>query len=562
MRDSVTTTETRVFAQIARLLDDYETECIFGYLGEDTAPIMVAAEAVGLRQYIARHENQAVAMADGYARAGGRIGVVILTGGPGFTNALTAINTACRARSGVVVLVGCGRPEEDDLSTDRVRSATVASWLKYFPQRAVCREIGIEALVPLVAEDVVPAISAALARARHREVAVVLLGRDLLLERCATPERPPEPRREHRGQKVAGDGVIAQLADLLQQTWAIRRPVVLAGRGAVASGAMPSLRRLGELIGALLVTSLPASGLFREDPFNAGVCGSIASSTTLELIARADCVIVFGASFNQHTTYDNALFQQAMLIHVDDDPAALGRFREIDLAIESDACICSDMLVAELERRKHRSIGYRTPETAALLRTARSIDAITDLSSGDRIDPRTLLATLNDILPTDRIHVIDGGQQGQWVLRYFEPTAPQNLVHLLEAGSIGLALGAGLGAAIARPNDMAVVSTGDAALMMSLGELETAVRYNVPVLVIVTNDGALSAEVNVLADLNLSTTSAKIPAPSFDRVAASLGVEAIAVRTRADLETVRHRLLAPLRGPLLLDCYVEPTVRP
>ena len=172
---------TRVYDVVADSLVTSGVECIFGVMGEDTAPLVVAAAARGIAYHPARHENQAVAMADGYSRATGRVGIATVTGGPGFTNALTAINTVHRAQSRVAVLIGAGRPAEDDHTPDVVRQANGASWLKYFPQAAVLDLLGIAVVRPQTAGG--PAAGdATRAMTLAREGPVVLvLGRSLLL---------------------------------------------------------------------------------------------------------------------------------------------------------------------------------------------------------------------------------------------------------------------------------------------------------------------------------------------------------------------------------------------
>ncbi|MEO8754854.1 MAG: thiamine pyrophosphate-binding protein, partial [Casimicrobiaceae bacterium] len=231
----------RVYDVVADALVAADVACLFGVMGEDTAPLVVAVAARGIRYYAARHENQAVAMADGYSRASGRTGVATVTGGPGVTNALTAINTAHRAGSRVLILTGAGRPAEDDLDPAVIRQSTVASWLKHFPHATALGGLGIEVMRPQSAQSAEADTKAAIARARRGTV-VLVLARQLLLETAVQSRHHDhiadgwEPRRPE-------DGDIAALADALQETWAIRRPIILAGRGAAWSDAAQALAR-------------------------------------------------------------------------------------------------------------------------------------------------------------------------------------------------------------------------------------------------------------------------------------------------------------------------------
>jgi thiamine pyrophosphate-dependent acetolactate synthase large subunit-like protein len=337
--------------------------------------------------------------------------------------------------------------------------------------------------------------------------------------------------------------------------------LILAGRGAVLSGAAPALRRLGELTGGLLATTLRATGLFSGDPYDVGVCGTFATPVASDLITQADCVLAFGAALNHMTTYNNTLFPKAMVVHVDADEAAIGRFVDAGLAIRADARQVAEALVSELERRGHSVTGFRTPATREAIAAYRIGDGVRDQGTPDLIDPRVLMLELDRILPRGRILCADTGQHARFAIRYLRVERPENLVQASEAGSIGLGIGTGIGAAIGRPGELIVVAVGDGGMMMSLGDLETAVRLRLPMLVVVSNDEALGAEVNVLSDLGMETRLAKIPSPSFEAVAAALGARAATVRSAADLGVVAQWLRDRADTPLVLGCRVNPEVR-
>ena len=551
---------TPVHEVVARQLKAAGVECMFGVMGEDTAPLVVSAAALGIVCHAARHENQAAAMADGYSRATGRTGFVTVTGGPGFSNALTAIHTAHRAGSRVVVLAGAGNPAENDRQRDFVRNASAVGWLKQFPQAATLELLGIPVVKPLEGALAAAATRAALALGQHGTV-VLVLGRQLLLEKIAAASEPAARPEDAPKPKAAAAQDIAALADLLGETWAVNRPLILAGRGAMSSGAGPALKRLGELNGALLATSLPGAALFDGDPYDIGVCGTYASALASDLIPQADCVLAFGATLNRWTTYNNTLFPRAHVIQVDASAEALGRFMDIDLGIAADARHVALALIAELEKRGHAAAGFRTPEVRASIASFMPESGHVDRSTKDLLDPRSLMQALNRLLPAGRILCIDGGQHARFAIRNLRVAQPRNFMQAVEAGSIGLAMGEGVGAAIGRPGELVVVCVGDAAMMMALGDLETAVRLRLPLLVVVSNDAALGAEVNVLSDLGMDTSQAQIAAPSFELIARAMGAQAATVRSTEDLRVIESWLAAPQRMPLLLDCRVNPEVR-
>jgi thiamine pyrophosphate-dependent acetolactate synthase large subunit-like protein len=550
---------TRQYDVVADALLRARVECVFGVMGEDTAPLVVAIAARGIRYLPARHENQAVAMADGYARATGRLGVATVTGGPGVSNALTAIHTAHRASSPVLVIAGAGRPTEDDLAPGVIREGNAASTMKHLPHAALLGGIGIQVFKPLVGAAVVRETERALAHARSA-TGVLVLGRMLLLETAAIAaptHAPVEAVRPCAPDPELVNGV----ADLLQETWAVKRPLILAGRGALRAGAVPALARLGEITGAIVATTLPARESFHEQPYYVGVCGTYSTPVASELIAQSDCVLAFGAGLNKLTTYDNTMFRRALIVHIDATESAIGRFVDVELGIVADARLTAEALVAVLEARGHRFAGFRTRETAEAIARFDAGADVKEKSVPGAVDPRCLMLALDRMLPRSRVLCADGGQQPKFAIRYIGVERPENFLYTIDAGSIGLSLGVAIGAAVARPDSCVVAAMGDGAMMMSLADLETAVRLKLPMLVVVANDEAYGAEVCVLADLGMQTDLARIPCPSFAAMAEAMGAQAATVRTLADLTVVESWLRGPHDRPLVLDCRVNDAVR-
>lgn len=558
---AVTTPAMAGYEMVADALATAGVECIFGVLGDDTGPLVLAATERGIRYVFARHENQAVSMADGYSRVTGRTGVATVTGGPGFSNAITAINSAHRGGSRVCVLIGTGNVAEDDHERSRIRATPPASWLKYFPQAAVLEVLGIRLVKPESAASARRATQVALDCARRR-TAVLLLARDVLQGTAVRDSDGAAPGADAIATVAAPDPEqISTVADLLQETWAVNRPLILAGRGAVASGAAPALRRLGELTGALLATTLHANALFHGDPYNLGICGTYANPVASELIPQSDCVLVFGAGLNSLTTYKNTLFPKAMIVQVDTDEAAFGRFVDVEMGVKGDTRQVAEMLVAELERRGHAAEGFRTAASGAAIAGYRPSDGIKDKSTSQLIDPRTLMIKLDRILPPERILCVDGGQQARFAIRYMHVEQSLNFAQASDAGAIGLGIGTAIGAAVSRPGELVVAAIGDASMMMSLGDLETAVRLQLPILVVVSNDEALGSEVNFLTEHGMDPEIAKTPSPSFTAIAAAMGARAETVRTPDDLVAVERWLRDGPNGPLVLDCRINPEIR-
>jgi acetolactate synthase I/II/III large subunit len=530
-------------------------ERVFGLMGEDTARLVIEMDRLGVEFVAMRHENQAVGAADAYSRVSGRLGVAVLTSGPGFTNALTLITTASRANSRVLVIVGAKLAREDEPGYEYARRG------KYFPYLATCAAAGIPAIKLRDAATAMDDTRRAFSIAGSGKTVLLNVPVDVLeseaepvadagLDPVAITARAPDAAR------------IGVIADLLQETWAVSHPLIVAGRGALTGGAGPALRRLGERIGAALATTLPARSLFAGDDFDLGVCGTFSSSLAIEMIVNADCILTFGASLNPLTTDGGSLFERAHVIQVDADEQAFGRFLPVEpeLTLLADTRLAAEALVAALELRGGSLHGVRTEALRERIKAFDPRDEFREQSLPGLVDPRTLMIELDRLLPRERTVVIDPGHHLSFSARYLRVSRPQEFVFPVEAGSIGVGIGAAIGAAFARPGTATILGVGDAGLMMSLGDIETAVRYRLPLVIVVSNDMALGAEVHYLNVIGEPTDLAKHSTPSFEAVARALGAEGHTVRTIDDVRALEQRLQT-VDGPLVLDCYINPEIR-
>jgi thiamine pyrophosphate-dependent acetolactate synthase large subunit-like protein len=542
----------RVYEALATALKESGVDTVFGLCGSETVKLGYVLDSLGVRFYGTRHESQAVAMADGYARVSRRLGVALISRGPGFTNAISAMVVASRAHSPVLVIAG-------DTAVGATTPAKAISRLaepKYIDQEAICRAAGIPSAKLLDAESAVEDLRAIVTRARSGFTISLNIPTDILEatagdagSRIELAPIEPVPSMDPAS--------ITTVADLLESGWAAQKPMILAGRGAFLADARDELTTLGDLTGAILTTSLLARSFFEGQPYNIGVCGSLTTDLAREFIAQADTVLAFGASLNGRTTLDGSLIKKARLIQVDSDYSAFGRFTaEPDLAIHADVKSTAAALVAELQRRGHSAQGFRTPEVAEQIRDYRLESSFTDASTETSIDPRTLMARLDTLLPRERTLVVEGGEHLHFSCKYLGVSPPPAFLFPMETYAIGFGVGSAVGAAVGQPDRMTVLEIGDAGLMMTLGDLETAARYRIPLLVVISNNDGLGSEMHHLRNAGLSDEFAHFSTPSFAAVAGALGAEGYTIRTTADLNALGERLQEPLDGPLLLDCHV------
>ena len=519
---------------LGRALVDSGIRHGFGVVGSGNFHLSRAFADAGGTFTAARHEGGAATMADAYARTSGEVAMLSVHQGCGYTNAITGITEAAKSRTPLVVLAPAATAPDSNF---------------YINQRAIARAIGAaERTLTDPATAVADLASAVDSARRDRQTVVVNLPVTLLAE----PDPGQTPRAPTPAQRPAPTA--ADLERFRDVLLASRRPVFIAGRG--ARGARGDLLALAEQSGALLATSAVGAGLFSGEDSNLGISGGFSSPVAARLIADADLLVGWGCALNMWTTRHGRLIGEgAKVVQVDDTPAALGAHRAIDLGVHGDAARTAAMLRDLLEQEgAPPSTGYRTREVQQQLEASSWPDLpFQDSSGAGRIDPRTLTLELNSMLPQPRVVGIDSGNFMGYPAAFFDHVDERSLCFTQAFQSIGLGLATAIGAAIAAPDRLALAALGDGGAAMSLAELETISRLELPMIVVVYNDSAYSAEVHHFAGENHDQV--RFPDVDFARVATGLGFEALTVGTRADLAPVPEWLRRQDR-PLLIDAKI------
>lgn len=536
----------RVSEVIGRTLVDRGVEVFFGLVGSGNFTVVDALRRAGARFYSSRHECGAVMMADGYARACGKVGVCSIHQGPGFTNALTGLTEAAKNRTPLLMLAA-DTPPETLWSNFKIDQGALAANAGAIAERVRGPES--------VAEDVARAL-----RRTKVERRPVVLNIPINLTEMACPDEAPriasppdlEPPRPAKRS-------VSEIAGLLESS---ARPVIVAGRGAVLAGAGDELRALGERVGALLATTAMGHGLFAADPFCVGIAGGFSSKLAVELLSEADTVLAFGASLNHWTVRHGRLFSgEARVVQVDLDEKMIGTLHRADVGVIGDAGATARAVAEELERRGVRKRGFRSENIEREISTRRWRDEpYEDESTSEYIDPRTLSVALDDLLPEERTVATDSGHFLGYPAMYLGVPDEQGFVFPNAFQSVGLGLGSGIGAAVARPDRISVAAIGDGGALMALGELETAARYRLPMIVLIYNDAAYGAEVHHFGPMGHPVEPVRFPATDFAALANAAGAQGITVRAPEDLAPVKQ-WLGRRDGPLVIDAKVNPHVR-
>jgi thiamine pyrophosphate-dependent acetolactate synthase large subunit-like protein len=531
----------RVAEAVGLALAKLSVNDFFGLVGSGNFHLTNALQAGGARFVAARHEAGAVTMADAYARASGRLGVCTVHQGPGATNALTGLTEAAKSRTPLLLLAAEATSRHSNFFIDDSSLAAAAG--------ALHRRIGN---AETAVDDLIDAAQAAVS---ERRTVLVSLPLDVQAAECPAPGqvaalKRPEPRRPPAAE-------VASLASLLASA---KKPLLIAGRGAVLADARAPLERLAEQTGSLLATSAVADGFFAGSPWSAGICGGFASPVGAELIADSDLVVAFGASLNMWTTRRGALLAKGpTLAQVDIDADALGVHHRIDIGIAGDCAATATALGDALG--DHHVVGRRSDHYKERIRHGGWRDQPFDDMTGDgHIDPRTLTIALHGLVPAERTLSVDSGHFMGWAPMYMDVPDGRSFVFTQSFMSIGLGLATGLGAAIARPDRVTVIALGDGGALMALPELETLGRLSLDALVVVYNDAAYAAEVHHFEHEHAPMDAVRFPDTDFAALARAVGLEAATVRSLADLEAVKVWLDRGRPRPLLLDAKIRSDV--
>ncbi|NKQ56106.1 thiamine pyrophosphate-binding protein [Amycolatopsis sp. K13G38] len=538
----------KVYHVLAEALLEQGATTVYALMTSDNMSLLGVLESKGVTIVRARSEYGAVCMADGHARQTGDVGVVAIGAGPSAAMTGTALVTAARRRSPLVVIAGDVAPTERD-------------HLKRFPQHDFFELMAGHCLSQVSPGSVVRDTFEVFRRARSGAGPSVLNIPVNLLEapidfrdverdsRYMTPAvavAPPEPAA----------AAVDAAAHILSTA---RRPIILAGRAAAGAECRDLMMKIGDLVGALYGSSLQGQYLF-DSPYDVGVVGTLGHATASRAMTEADCALVVGASLNSYTVAHGQFLASAKIIQVDIRPGAFGDTTPVDVAICSDAATGLNRILAALQdlgaggRSEFRGddMVKAIAEDFAQLRHYQP-------ASG-ALDPRLVLDTVNRCLPRRRRIVVDAGHFAFFVVDHVRSGSPSERVWTGDFASIGLAVPVGLGVATAAGAETrTVVFVGDGGFAMSLVELDTAVRHRIPVAIVVIDDDAYGAEVRYLENRGESAHLARFDSPDFAAIARGYGCEARTVRTLEDLTSACDRI-RDASGPLVIDVKVNPDV--
>jgi thiamine pyrophosphate-dependent acetolactate synthase large subunit-like protein len=498
------------YEMLAQAFSREGVDTLFCLLGDGNMHWATAMSKIdGVRVFHVRHEHCACGMAMGYHSATGKVGVATVTCGPGVTQITTALATA--SRNGVPMVVFAGETPIN------------ARWYnQQIDQAPLVTATGAHYVRAHSLPRVYDAVREAFYLARHeRRPAVLGIPYDLqklplpgMAEYVSSSSLVPETGRMPPNPEMLG-----RLADRLA---AAQRPIIIAGRGAIRSGARDAIEQVAQAGGALLATTLRARGMFDHDPFSIGVAGGFCSELARELFGECDLVIAVGASLAYYTVDGGALFPRAFVAQIDDRPRGLkDGLPAADLFVRADAKAGMEALAGELARRGTK-MGFRSLKLAQRIAQA-TPDTVRFPIAAGTFDPRQVILELDRVIPKDW-DMVSGSGHSAYFQTHMRGRNPEQFHALREFGAIGNSISIAIGIAAARNNGKVVLIEGDGSLIMHIQELETLKRHGLRLLICVLNDGAYGAEVHKLRQDGLDDSGAIFGRTDFGAIARGFGL--------------------------------------
>jgi thiamine pyrophosphate-dependent acetolactate synthase large subunit-like protein len=506
-------------------------ELLFGIPGVGTLAVYDAfVDHPELRHIEVRHEQSAVFMADGFARASGRVGVAFTSNGPGALNTITAMATAHNDSVPLLHLVSENPPE--------VRRKGKGHFHDISDQFGIFRPVSAYAAQVALADEIPAAVSSAFFALRNRRPrpALVEFANEAF---TTTTEASPLPPAKTVGRPIDPDA-LTRAAEILAGA---ERPLVWAGGGIATAEAAAVLTRIVERLGAPVITTQKGKGAVPwNHPLHIGNWAN--EQPTRDLIADCDLLLAVGTRFSYFPTGGWSLRLPERVVQIDIDPAEIGRNYRVEAGVVGDAAAVLADLEADLDRLGHRPLPWRDDEVAEVL--ARITDAV-----GTPIEIE-VLDQLRSVLPQDSLVFNDPTTIAFWARSHWKADRPRTWFVPSGFGTLGFALPASIGARIARPDTPSVAIIGDAGIMFTIQDLMTAVQENVPAIVLVFNDEGYGVERRHQDHLYGRRSGVDVRPPDFVALADAFGARGILVEDLSRVgETVASVLDAD--GPTLVE---------
>ena len=536
---------------LIKSLENEGVEVMFGYPGGQIMPTYDVLFDSKMRHILTRHEQGAAHAADGYARATGKVGVCISTSGPGATNLVTGLATAGMDSSALVAITG--QVATHVIGTDAFQEAdTTGITLPVVKHNYLIKH----------PSEIAGVVQEAFLIASTGRRGAVLIDLPSDVQRAEFDYKKPERITKLPGYKPTTAGHSRQIKEAARRIIASKRPVIYAGGGVIAAEASRELRALARLLDIPVTTTLMAKGAFPETHrLSLGMLGMHGTSYANYVMMESDLIVAVGARFDDRITGRLDTFAtRARKIHIDIDPAEIGKNVPVDVPIVGDAKKVLKDLIEVIKpltgdsRKKdlapwHRQISKWKKEYPLLV------------PGGDSLKPQYVVDQIYRVTKGDAVVVTDVGQHQMWSAQFYKTTRPRQFISSGGLGTMGFGLPASIGVKVGVPDARVVNIAGDGSVQMNSQELATAVLNEIPVVIAVINNGYLGMVrqwQELFFDRRYSHTHLRRgESPDFVKLAEAYGAIGDRVTDRSEVAPALERALAADRTALI-DFIVEP----
>jgi acetolactate synthase I/II/III large subunit len=517
-------------------------DIMFGFPGGVLLPFYdTLPQYPQIRHILVRHEQAAAHAADGYARATGKVGVCMATSGPGATNLVTGIANAYLDSVPMVALTG--QVTRALIGKDAFQEIDISGITLPITKHAyVCLDT---AQLPRMLKE-----AFYIARTGRPGPVLIDIPKDVMQEAVefSYPERVSLP-----GYKIPTSGHPTQLKLAAKMINEAKRPLILGGRGIIISGASDELKHLSEKSQIPVVTTLLGIGAFPENHvLSYGMVGMHGMGYANKALEDTDLLIAIGMRFSDRVTGKLSSFApKAKIIHIDMDPAEIGKNVRVDVPIVGDVKAVLQAMQKLIESNRHL-------DWISQLDEWRKQHPLTDVRDGTNLIPQYIMSKLYDATKGEAIVVTGVGQHQMWAAQHYVYHHPDGFISSGGLGTMGFGLPAAMGAKLGRPEKTVWLVDGDGSYQMNIQEMATLTQDNIAVKIAIMNNGYLGM-VRQWQDLFYKKNYVATPlsCPDFVKVAEAYGIPGLAVTRREEVAPAIEQAMAQ-DGPFLLNFMVEP----
>lgn len=527
---------------LVRCLREQGVETVFGYPGGSILPVYDAlCDSSEIKHILVRHEQGAVHAADGYARVTGKVGVCLATSGPGATNLVTGIANAYMDSIPLVLITG--QVPTTMVGTDAFQEVDITGIT--IPITKHNYLVKDAKKIPLIIKRAFH-----IAASGRPGPVLIDLPKNVLQEQI-TYSSPQD--LQLLGYKPTYKGHKAQIATACDLIMKARRPLIYAGGGIISANASTELTALAERVSAPVASTLMGLGALPGcHPLSLGMLGLHGTRYANNAVMECDVLIALGVRFDDRVAVDFASFApKAKIIHVDIDPAEIGKNVRVDLPIVGDVKLVMEAMLARLEEKREETWLTRINDWKAAFPLR--------YRPSSELKPQFIVETIREVTDGEAIVVTDVGQHQMWAAQYYRSKQPRTFISSGGLGTMGYGLPAAIGAKFGAPDRDVILITGDGSFQMCMQEFGTAVEQGLPIKVIIFNNQALG----MVRQLQEFYSQARYIATSFtknpDFVKFAGVYDAPGYRV-TESGQLRQTLLQALEhpGPAIVDCQVKP----